>query len=126
MSYLEWRIMKVLINSLDDSKKLSIFESFKDLKKLPMEELLATLKVHEIEVNEDDGQGKDEDRPRSSHVIMRHFFFLKKEWIFLEMMESSSSLDPSSLKASSQDFLTLKALDDDPFLFSLKATKTLN
>ncbi|RDX60109.1 hypothetical protein CR513_61778, partial [Mucuna pruriens] len=30
----------------------------KDLKKLPMEEILGTLKVHEIELNEDEGQRK--------------------------------------------------------------------
>ncbi|RDX74656.1 hypothetical protein CR513_45571, partial [Mucuna pruriens] len=30
----------------------------KDLKKFPMEELLGTLKVHEMELNEDDGQRK--------------------------------------------------------------------
>ncbi|RDY13896.1 hypothetical protein CR513_01108, partial [Mucuna pruriens] len=30
----------------------------KDLKKLPMEEILCTLKVHEIELNKDEGQRK--------------------------------------------------------------------
>ncbi|RDY07733.1 hypothetical protein CR513_08110, partial [Mucuna pruriens] len=34
------------------------FKASKDLKKLPMEELLSTLKVHEIELNKDEDQKK--------------------------------------------------------------------
>ncbi|RDX91271.1 hypothetical protein CR513_26787, partial [Mucuna pruriens] len=39
-------------------EKVTTLRVAKDLKKLPMEELLGTLEVHENELNEDEGQSK--------------------------------------------------------------------
>ncbi|RDX98653.1 hypothetical protein CR513_18399, partial [Mucuna pruriens] len=38
--------------------KVTTFRASKNLNKLPMEELFGTLKVHEIELNEDEGHKK--------------------------------------------------------------------
>ncbi|RDX97886.1 hypothetical protein CR513_19287, partial [Mucuna pruriens] len=42
----------------DHKTKVTTLRASKDLKKLPMEELIGMLKVHEIELNEDEGQRK--------------------------------------------------------------------
>ncbi|RDY06869.1 hypothetical protein CR513_09084, partial [Mucuna pruriens] len=41
--------------------------TFKDLKKLPMEELLGMLKVHEMKLNEDEGQWKGKSIALKAH-----------------------------------------------------------
>ncbi|RDY13313.1 hypothetical protein CR513_01780, partial [Mucuna pruriens] len=42
----------------DSRPQVTTLRVSKDLKKLPMEELLGTLKVHEIELNKDEGKQK--------------------------------------------------------------------
>ncbi|RDY11934.1 hypothetical protein CR513_03347, partial [Mucuna pruriens] len=47
-----------IIDKIQWRPQVITLRASKDLKKLPMEELLCMLKVHEIELNEDEGQRK--------------------------------------------------------------------
>ncbi|RDX61547.1 hypothetical protein CR513_60213, partial [Mucuna pruriens] len=53
------KMWDILALAYEGTSQVRAPKASKDLKKLPMKELLGTLKVHEIELNEDKGQRKD-------------------------------------------------------------------